>query len=824
MTSHGACADRSGRTHWKADSLLRPRRLAIGLGIAVCALLAVTAILGPATWWERTGPPRPVATREGNVGIVVDGPTPSNTPPVTNGSGWVNVTGAAPRGAPPPGPAVSVFDPDASADLVLPSGNSSGCSYLYFGTKWTNYGASCPAVGLPLAWDAAPSLAWDYPGRMAVEFGGEDTRNSTAVGTTFLFANDGVWESGPLPSQGPPARWGASMAWDPSDGYVLLFGGTNGTAVDNDTWAFNGTAWTELQPPTAPPARSGAVLVDDPALNADVLFGGNGTGGTLLNDTWTFQDGRWRQTLTPTAPPARAGAFAGYDPSLDSVVVFGGSDSNATLDPHMWFFENGTWTGPYPPTYPTPTGRELGGMATSPSGDGLCLFGGVEGRLAFNDTWLFYTLAPQASAVPTHGEGPLTVNFSASSSNGEAPLTYQWSFGDGQTAYVQNDVHDYPQPGRYAARLVVTDAYGVQGVYNFTIVEVMPFAFSADLTPTTGVAPLRVVGVVNATQGAAPYTITWRFGNGPTLSGASASAEFAAAGAYPVEVWANDSFGRSFERSFAVEVTSAAPPPTLNVSVLANRTAVVAPALVGLDAAAGGMSPVIGFAWDFGDGTSAQGENVTHAFGGSGRFLVTVTALAADGATGTATTTVTVAPALTVAVSGSTTGHGAVDTVRWQALAAGGYPPYRYFWQLNDSAGPVQGANASASYAPGQTVEVQVEVVDAEGNAATHSASVVLIGAPISVPPSSSSLGSWWETAGILLACGTAGLVGGIALTIAVSRGRPGRRARRGRNGPVSPGRRSGARPRPGRARPPTAPRSRPGRSPDVRRPPPGSG
>jgi glucose/arabinose dehydrogenase/PKD repeat protein len=64
-----------------------------------------------------------------------------------------------------------------------------------------------------------------------------------------------------------------------------------------------------------------------------------------------------------------------------------------------------------------------------------------------------------ASANPTSGQAPLTVNFSsAGSSDPEGqPLSYSWTFGDNTTSTAANPAHTYAQPGQYTARLTVSD-------------------------------------------------------------------------------------------------------------------------------------------------------------------------------------------------------------------------------------------------------------------------------------------------------------------------------------------------------------------------------
>jgi hypothetical protein len=90
------------------------------------------------------------------------------------------------------------------------------------------------------------------------------------------------------PATSPPARDDASMAYDPSTGNMVLFGGYDGSGgYLNDTWTWDGTTWTQQSPVTSPPARVGASMAYDPSTGNMVLFGGAGNSG-FLDDTWTY--------------------------------------------------------------------------------------------------------------------------------------------------------------------------------------------------------------------------------------------------------------------------------------------------------------------------------------------------------------------------------------------------------------------------------------------------------------------------------------------------------------------------------------------------------
>ena len=107
------------------------------------------------------------------------------------------------------------------------------------------------------------------------------------------------------PATSPPARNGATMAYDPATGNMVLFGGYTGSSYLADTWTWNGTTWTQASPATRPPGRDGAPMAYDPATGNMVLFGGY-DGSSFLADTWT-----WRQVVSPPGSPVQGSPLAG---------------------------------------------------------------------------------------------------------------------------------------------------------------------------------------------------------------------------------------------------------------------------------------------------------------------------------------------------------------------------------------------------------------------------------------------------------------------------------------------------------------------------------
>lgn len=64
----------------------------------------------------------------------------------------------------------------------------------------------------------------------------------------------------------------------------------------------------------------------------------------------------------------------------------------------------------------------------------------------------------QASANPTSGYAPLTVQFTGSGTDSDGYIvSYQWAFGDGGSSGQQNPSHAYQTAGTYTATLIITD-------------------------------------------------------------------------------------------------------------------------------------------------------------------------------------------------------------------------------------------------------------------------------------------------------------------------------------------------------------------------------
>jgi hypothetical protein len=137
------------------------------------------------------------------------------------------------------------------------------------------------------------------------------------------------------------------MTYDSADGYILQFGGKNLTAQGNltpelGTWTFQAGKWAELPAFGAPPSPRVAVsLAYDPSLGETVLFGGQ-SGPSLVNnanDTWYFVGGNWTNVsaqLSTSPVPAYQGYMV-YDQADGYLLYLGLGYEGAN---ETWLFGN----------------------------------------------------------------------------------------------------------------------------------------------------------------------------------------------------------------------------------------------------------------------------------------------------------------------------------------------------------------------------------------------------------------------------------------------------------------------------------------------------
>lgn len=186
----------------------------------------------------------------------------------------------------------------------------------------------------------------------------------------------------------PPRRGGAAMAYDEARQEAVLFGGgdpDDESSALGDTWVFDGELWTERAPDTAPPPGKDAEAAYDP-VRAEVVMLTVGDPDPRRPDTWVWNGSTWIERSPTRAPKVTRFFNVAWDESRQAVVLYGGWRDGGQELKSTWAWDGVTWTKVRTRHTP-PAGT---GVSMASSTRGVIAFGGVRGDL-FDETWVLHS-------------------------------------------------------------------------------------------------------------------------------------------------------------------------------------------------------------------------------------------------------------------------------------------------------------------------------------------------------------------------------------------------------------------------------------------------
>ena len=237
---------------------------------------------------------------------------------------------------------IAAFDTDRQKVVLVCAGSA---TWEYDGAAWKQFDSSKTAPPSH-QWS---SLVYDQSLKKIVFFGGY---SGNYLNQTWTF--DGTaWTQ--VKKNPPPIRSHAAMWYDSTLKKTVLYGGLGRLTTNDrltrfsDMWSFDGTGWTEIKPASTPGMRYGAQVIVDPKTGHAIIFGGirvdtdaaNNQIQVYANDMWDWDGTAWTQIKPDVLPPARENAGFAFDPLRNELVLFGGYSGTYYSD--LWSFSNGKW-------------------------------------------------------------------------------------------------------------------------------------------------------------------------------------------------------------------------------------------------------------------------------------------------------------------------------------------------------------------------------------------------------------------------------------------------------------------------------------------------
>ncbi len=455
------------------------------------------------------------------------------------------------------------------------------------------------------------------------------------------------------------------------DGKLVFGTWTGQTNTITSSAAYNDNAWHQVVATQSSDGMKlyvdGALVGTNPQTGAQDYVGYWRAGGDV---TWGSSDSYFNGTLDEFAvyqtalsastiaqqyslgapAPANVLPTAAFTSTIvDKTVSFDGStssDSDGTIASYTWNFGDASpvVTGPSATVSHT---YSVSGTYTAT----LTVVDNAGGSNSVSHDQVIAHVNTPPTAIFTQSITNLSATFDASgSSDPDGTIaSYAWNFGDGTTGTGVNPSHSYATAGSYTVTLSVTDNGGATTSVSHSITATAP-----NIPPTAAfTSSVNGLGVAFDATGSADADGTiasydWDFGDGtPHGTGVTPTHNYAATGSYTVILVVTDNVGASASATHSVSVVKPNLPPTASFTASVSNLALTVNAAASTD-----DGTIVGYAWNFGDGTSGTGVSASHSYAAAGPYTVALTVTDDGGLTNTTSKSVTAtAPPVVTAVA-----------------------------------------------------------------------------------------------------------------------------------------------------------------------------
>jgi hypothetical protein len=252
--------------------------------------------------------------------------------------------------------------------------------------------------------------------RRYILFGGSQYPMGTTVAGTYSYSLDTQTWTQIQDTNSPPPRFCHSLIYLPDQHQVLLTGGRDDNGpLPAAAWTLDLTtnAWTKIDG-AVPDGVIGPMVAwfpDFPGGGRAVAFGGGAT--FAANTTWAYDPTAHTYNLLHIshAPTARSDGVMVYDPGPDGgqgrLLLFSGTKSFGPTNviKDMWSFNGSAWSQ-MTLTSTAPAGRRVAGSSFDPVRREWIVYSGTNDAMEYQDLWLFDAKVDQWTRLMATGVPP----------------------------------------------------------------------------------------------------------------------------------------------------------------------------------------------------------------------------------------------------------------------------------------------------------------------------------------------------------------------------------------------------------------------------------
>lgn len=325
--------------------------------------------------------------------------------------------------------------------------------------------------------------------------------------------------------------------------------------------------------------------------------------------------------VTVNPNPVSQFAFTNNGCSLPSNVTFTNQSSLGTNFSYAWDFGNTlTSTLQTPPTINYLTTGNFNVILNVTNKTTGC-------KSSSNKTLTISTFSSAFSIQDSACVGS-TILATDNSTNGAN--SWNWNNGNGTNSTIQNPSFTYNTPGTFTVTLTsknTTSGCTATSTKQIVIVPLPNPTFTAN--PTSGCAPLTVSFTNTSLNGS---NFQWDFGDGSTFNGPNPLTHiYNTNGSFTVSLTSTGIYGCTNTKTQLNSIQTTPPNADFSSPVVNGCS----PALINFIDNSLSTDPIVSWDWDFGDGSTYNGQNPpAHSFN-SGQYTISLTITTQSGCTNT---------------------------------------------------------------------------------------------------------------------------------------------------------------------------------------------
>ncbi|MFN0214799.1 MAG: PKD domain-containing protein [Saprospiraceae bacterium] len=305
-------------------------------------------------------------------------------------------------------------------------------------------------------------------------------------------------------------------------------------------------------------------------------------------------------TCGPPPPPLIAGFEWSPDPGCQSQAVNFTDMSSGNITGWAWQFPGGI---PLSSTLQNPVVTW-----NTPGIKSVTLT--ITGQGGTNSITKSVEITPLPVANYSYVVNDLEVTFTNNSSDASS---YEWDFGDGNSSFDENPVHQYADAGFYVVVLTVANVCGTSSK-TYTVNTAPRALFEA--SPLTGCTALVVLMENQSSSNATNYVWTFPGGIPSSSNQANPTVTYTIAGTYSITLKATNTSGsHTYTRTNYITVKAV---PVANYNQTVNGSTVTFTNTT--------IGNATSYLWNFGDGNTSTEVNPIHTYANAGTYDVVLTA------------------------------------------------------------------------------------------------------------------------------------------------------------------------------------------------------